>query len=124
MHEFTMTHQIIEAVQREVRIREARAVAEVRLSVGNLTMLSLPQMRFAYEILTKNTQLEGSRLTIEEKDAVVKCPKCKYEGPIRVEEDPAFHITFPTLSCPNCSQVVDIIAGRECTVESVRLIMP
>ncbi len=123
MHEFAATSQVVEAVQREAHRRGAKAVAEVRLAVGKLTMLSPSQMRFAYELLVKNTPLEGSKLVIRERGAIVKCPSCSYKGPIRVDEDPTFHIIFPTLCCPRCQGVVDIVAGRECTVESVKLLL-
>ncbi|MEM2905462.1 MAG: hydrogenase maturation nickel metallochaperone HypA [Candidatus Bathyarchaeia archaeon] len=123
MHEFSAMNQVVETVQREAERRGAKAVAEVRLTIGKLTMLSPVQMRFAYELLVKNTPLEGSDLVIREQDAAVKCPSCGYNGPMTVEEDPIYHIAFPTLSCPRCQEVVEVVAGRECTVESVKLLL-
>jgi len=123
LHEFAATNQVVETVRREAEKRGAKAVAEVRLAIGKLTMLSPAQMRFAYEVLAKSTCLEGSKLVIREEDALIKCPSCSYEGSMGVDEDPMYHIAFPTLCCPRCHEPVDIIAGRECTIESIKLFL-
>lgn len=121
MHEFWTTTQLVEAVSLEAKSRSAKKVLEVNLVIGKMTFLRADQMKFAYDVLTKNTVLEGSKLNIEESDPDVECEKCGYRGPLDVEEDPAYHFNIPSLSCPKCSTAARIIGGRECTIRSVAI---
>lgn len=121
MHEFSTTVQIVDKVLDEARKHKAKKVLQVNLIIGKLTFLGIEQIRFAYKILTKDTILEDSKLRIEEKEPAVKCSKCSYYGDIKQEEDPAFHIMFPTLRCPKCGEEVKIVGGRECEVKSIRI---
>lgn len=123
MHEFSMTKQIVENVLQEARKNNAKRVTEVHLTIGELTFLGIEQVRFSYEILVKETMMNGSKLYIEEKKGAVRCTKCRYEGPLNYEDDPAYHIPTPTLLCPECQGVVQIIDGRECTIKSVKLVV-
>jgi hydrogenase nickel incorporation protein HypA/HybF len=121
VHEFSMTTQIVESVLKEAKKHNAKRVDEVHLVIGKLTFLGLEQVRFAYEVLVKDTMMDDSKLYIEEKDGVVKCSKCGYEGDFKYEDDPMYHIPTPTLHCPKCGGVVNIVGGRECTIKSVKL---
>jgi len=118
-----MTTQIVENVLREAEKHNAKKVVEVYLIIGKLTFLGVEQVRFSYNILVKDTIMEGSKLQIEEKNGVVKCSGCGYEGDFMYDDDPIYHISTPTLRCPKCGGVVDIVGGRECTIKSIRLVM-
>ena len=117
-----MTSQIVNNVLEEARKHSAKQVKEVHLVIGKLTFLGLEQVRFAYETLVKNTIMENSKLYIEEKDGAVKCDNCGYSGELRYEDDPIYHISSPTLSCPKCDGVVSIVGGKECTIRSIKLV--
>jgi len=123
MHEFSMTTQIVENVLQEAEKHNAKKVIEVHLAIGKLTFLGVEQVRFSYDILVKDTMMEGSKLHIEEKNGVVKCSSCGYEGDFMYEDDPMYHVPTPTLRCPKCGGVVDIVGGRECTIKSIKLVM-
>jgi len=118
-----MTTQIMESILKEARKHEAKRVAEVHLVIGKLTFLNPEQMRFWYEALAKDTILEGSKLYIEEKDGVVKCASCGYEGGLKYEDDPMYHVPTPTLHCPKCRGIVEIVGGKECLIKSVKLVV-
>lgn len=124
MHEGAITSQIVENVLREAEKRKAKSVLEVRLEIGKLMFLNPEQVRFWYQMLTKNTILEGSKLTIEEKEGVVKCPKCGYQGDFKyINDDPAFHVPTPTLNCPKCDGTVEIVGGKECLIKKVKMLI-
>ena len=123
MHEFSMTTQIVENVLREAEKHNAKKVTEVHLVIGRLTFLGVEQVRFSYNILVEGTIMEGSNLYIEEKNGVVKCSSCGYEGDFMYEDNPAYHVPTPTLRCPKCGGTVNIIGGRECTIKSIKLLM-
>lgn len=110
-------------VLEEARKRGAKKVKEVSLVIGKLTFLGLEQVRFAYKILTEATILEGSNLLIKESEGVVKCNSCGYEGDFKYEDSPLYHLSMPTLHCPKCGDIVRIVGGKECTIESIRLVV-
>ena len=123
MHEYSVTSQVVENVIDKAREQKASKVLEVHLIVGKLTFLGLEQVRFSYEILVKGTIMENSKLYIEERDPVVRCTKCGYMGDIKYEDDPVYHFSFPTLSCPKCGGRVDVVEGRECMIKTVKLVV-
>ena len=123
MHEFSVTSQIVEAILKEAEKHNARKIVEVRLDIGKLTFLGLEQVRFSYEVLVKGTIMEGSKLYIEEKDGIIKCNSCGYEGDFKYQNDPIYHIPTPTLHCPKCGETVEIVGGRECTIRDVKLLI-
>ena len=122
MHEFSITTQIVNCILEEAKKQNARRVSDVHLIIGKLTFLGLEQVKFAYEMPVKNTILEDSKLHIEEKDGIVKCKNCGYTGNLKCEDDPVYHVPSPTLNCPKCEGVVNIVGGKECTIKSIKLI--
>jgi len=123
MHEFSVTSQIVKSVLEEAEKREAKKVLEVHLVIGNLTLLGIEQVRFSYRVLTEDTMMKGSKLFIKRKRARVKCDKCGYDGDIKFKDDPVYHVSFPTLTCPECSSSVRILEGRECLIRNVKLVV-
>jgi hydrogenase nickel incorporation protein HypA/HybF len=118
-----MTTQIVECVLKEAEKHEAKRVSEVHLVIGKLTFLNPEQARFWYEVLTKDTIMADSKLYIEEKSGLVRCSKCGYEGGFKYEDDPIYHVPAPTLSCPKCGGIVEIVGGRDCLIKRVKLIL-
>lgn len=123
MHEGTVTSQIVENVLREAQKRNAKRVLEVQIEIGKLTFLNPEQVRFWYETLIKDTILNGSKLVIEEKEGVVRCPECGYKGGFDYVDDPAFHTLTPTLNCPKCGGIVEIVGGRDCFIKRVKMLI-
>lgn len=118
-----MTSQIVQSVLAEVEKRKAKKVTEVHLVIGELTFLGLEQVRFAYEVLTKGTALEGSKLLIETQKGAVKCDTCGYEGGFKYENDPLYHLPVPTLKCARCGRPVNVTTGKECIVKSIKMLV-
>jgi len=123
LHEFAMTKQIVENVLEEARKHNAKRVSEVHLIVGQFTFLGEEALRTAYEALAKDTILEGSKLVIEEKKGLVKCHTCGYKGTIHLSHENEHHEELPIIRCPNCGGTVDILDGKDCVVQSVKLVI-
>ena len=123
MHEISIMTQLVKAILDRLKDYDFVGVEEVELSVGELSFLAEDQLRFAFDILTEDTVLHGAKLKIRESPSVVRCENCGYEGPLRVEDDPKYHIATPIFACPRCNSPVEVIHGRECEVTNVRLIM-
>jgi hydrogenase nickel incorporation protein HypA/HybF len=118
-----MTSQIVRSVLEEAEKRKAKKVTELNVIIGKLTFLGLEQVLFVYEVLTKGTIMEGSKLIINEQEGIIKCSNCGYEGGFKYENDPMYHVPVPTLKCPQCGNVVNIVAGKECTIKSIKMMV-
>lgn len=123
MHEGSVTTQIVQSVLSEAEKRKAKKVVEVQLVIGKLTFLNPEQVRFWYDVLTKDTIMQGSKLLIEESQGMVRCPKCGYEGGFKYVDDPALHVSTPTLNCPKCNAIVDIVGGKDCLIKNVKMLV-
>jgi len=123
MHEFSISSQIVREVLEEAEKRGAKRVLEVHLVIGSLTLLGIEQVRASYKMLVENTIMKESKLFVRQKKGKVKCDRCGYEGPIKFRDDPIYHISFPTLTCPKCDSSARIIEGRECLIKRVRLVI-
>lgn len=121
VHEFSMALQIVNLVLNEAKKNQAKKIVEVNLILGKFTFLGKEQLRFSYKILTENTIMEGSTLRIKELEGKVRCKKCGYEGPLKHENDLAFHFIIPTLACPRCENITEIIQGKEFFIKNIRM---
>jgi len=122
MHEFSVMSQIVDSILAEAKKRDARKVEEVDLEIGDFTLLGEEQMRFAYEVLSKGTILQGSNLNIRHLKGKVRC-SCGYQGAVKVDEDSP-HRMVPILECPKCHNAAKIVEGRECVVRNIRMVVP
>jgi len=122
MHEFSVMSQIVESVLREANDRDAIRVEEVVLELGEFTMLGDEQLRFAFDILTKDTILEGAGFTIKPVKGRIRC-KCGFEGQMSPSPDSP-HRMIPILECPQCKGMAEIVSGRECVVRNIRMVVP
>lgn len=123
MHEGSITTQIVETVLNEANQRKAKKVIKVNLAIGSLTFLNPEQVQFWYEVLTKETIMEGSTLEIEGKKGTVHCPKCGYKGDFKYVDNSSFHSSIPVLQCPQCDGKVEIISGKDCLIRSVKMLI-
>jgi hydrogenase nickel incorporation protein HypA/HybF len=120
MHEFATISSVVEAIMDFATERKLIKILEVKLEIGDLTMLGIEQMKFCYGAITKDTVLEGSKLTIEEVAGKVKCKECKYEGKIGTIDNMLYHVTVPTLQCPRCGKTADVTDGNQCKIKTLK----
>ncbi len=113
---------IVDAVLKELEKHQVSGVEEVELVLGELTRLGKDQLEFAYEVVTCGTPLEGSKLNIIEERIEVRCAFCGHSGEAERLEEDGFHHSIPVLSCPSCSQALEVLSGRSCAVRSVKVL--
>jgi len=123
VHEGSITTQIVESVLKEAQKRKAKKIVEVQLVIGKLTFLNPEQVRFWYEILTKDTIMQDSKLAIKQSQGTVRCPNCGYEGAFKYVDDPMLHVATPTLNCPKCNSTVDIVGGKDCLIKNIKMLV-
>jgi len=124
LHEFGITSRIVEAVARVAEENGASRVVRVDLLIGQLTFLSVHQVKLAYDILVRGTTLEGSELSVMESEGLVQCAECHYEREIRIDLPTGpgnLSGPLPLFSCSKCGGKVVVIKGKECLVTGVAL---
>jgi hydrogenase nickel incorporation protein HypA/HybF len=113
---------IIESVLVELEKHDVEKVEEVDLVIGELTFLGEEQLRFAFEVLTRDNILAGSKLNITHEKIEIKCASCGYAGGVEYVEQLADHMLVPDLSCPKCGSRVEVTKGRGCGVTSLKVV--
>lgn len=121
MHEVSVISDIVKAVLGELSKHDITGVDEVSLVIGELTNLGEDQMTFAFEVMTKDTILSGSRLVIEYEPVHLKCKVCDFDGPAKILKNDGYEHTIPILSCPDCNGGVNVTKGMECCVKSIKV---
>jgi hydrogenase nickel incorporation protein HypA/HybF len=121
MHEFSTMQHIVEVVLSETQKHKPIKITCVNLEIGELTFLGIEQLRFAFQVLTKDSLLKNAELKIESVKPIIKCPSCNYRGDTKYEDKPHLHFMIPLLKCPLCGEDIEIVRGRECTVTSVQM---
>jgi len=123
VHELSIATSLVEALLEIAKKQDATKILAVQLKVGRLRLISLDQLRFSYQVLSKGTLLEGSRLTIEETPGFTRCPNCGYAEQFEAS-DISFHLTLPNMKCPKCATDLKIEGGDECVITKVRMTIP
>ncbi len=112
MHDYHAVEALIERLTSEFDEPELRRVSEVTIRADPIfTPEALQQ---AYEMLTRDTRLESSRLVVEELHSEQECPSCGDSW--EVSRD---YLVGHLLVCPSCGAVSSIEAGHGVEVVAI-----
>jgi hydrogenase nickel incorporation protein HypA/HybF len=107
MHELAVTQSILDIVLRNAG---ARRIKQVNLVIGQFSSIVDDSVQFYWEIISKDSPAEGSRLHFERIPGEMTCRNCGH----------AFHPNDKTFDCPACSSAsVQISKGNEFRVDSI-----
>jgi len=81
------------------------------VEVGELLGLTEESLTMAYDVLSKGTRAEGSRLKVSITEGSVECPRCGFSG--RLKSRGHQHAVDPTFACPECGSALKIVKGLE-----------
>ena len=112
MHETDMTKALILTVKDWWEAQpEQPKVSRVHLTVGKCTCVEPVSLKFAFEVQTRNTFLEGAELAIAETPLIAFCHRCQ------AEYAPEIGLQY---ACPQCqSPMEDIRSGRELRIDRI-----
>jgi Zn finger protein HypA/HybF involved in hydrogenase expression len=111
MHDYQAMEALVERLTQEPDVDR---IAEVRIDVD--AIYSPEALLQAYEMLTKDTPLEGSRLVVSEMRREWKCPKCAHSWTISPDD-----VVGHMLLCPSCGAPSSIEGQGGIDVVSVSL---
>jgi hydrogenase nickel incorporation protein HypA/HybF len=113
MHELGIALQIVRIAQGAVPEDAGEAKVEaVHLNIGKLSTVVPDSLMLCFDLATKETQLEGARLVINEIPATARCRTCGHE----------WTIDEYVFVCPACDGGdIEMVSGRELDVESIEI---
>ncbi len=122
MHEFSIACSLVEKLLEFAAQNPDKKIVEVRLEVGELSLIEEDQLSFSYESVITETPLAGSKLLIEKLEALVECSHCSYRGRPKYWDHALAGMSVATLECPGCGKAASPIAGDECEIKSVKFL--
>jgi len=108
MHEMSIAQSLLDIIRQEMEKHDATKLLLVRVKHGQLTHIVPDSLYFAFEVLTKDTPLEGAKLELEEVPLRVKCSGCGQE----FEPESEHPLLMP---CPHCGEEFghEVVCGKE-----------
>ncbi|WP_035041391.1 hydrogenase maturation nickel metallochaperone HypA [Desulfovibrio sp. X2] len=108
MHEMSIVQSLQDIIRQEMGRHGVTRLLAVRVVHGRLTNVVPEALEFAWEVMTKDTDMEGARLETEEIPLKLRCGGCRREFE---PED----ITAVLAPCPVCGEQIghEVVAGRE-----------
>lgn len=92
MHEMSIVNSVLEAVRVEAARHPACHPSKVGLRIGELAAVDPEALRFCFEALTRETDLESLELEIEIRARRHRCLACSTE----------FNVKDYNFTCPQC----------------------
>ncbi|GAB6144289.1 hydrogenase maturation nickel metallochaperone HypA [Desulfocicer niacini] len=87
-------------------------VERLNLRVGRLAAVVADSLSFCFEIISKDTCLEGAELVIETIPVRARCRNCHHE----------WEVPDVVFTCPSCGMgEIKLVSGRELEVASLEL---
>jgi Zn finger protein HypA/HybF involved in hydrogenase expression len=121
LHEYSLMQNVVATILEELKKSEGcpgGPALTVNLKVGAMAVHSAEATIQAYQVLTKGTRLENSKLELTIEPATVKCLQCGYQGPLPAGTvDP--HDASPLIPCPRCGEITPVQGSRG--VEGIEL---
>ena len=115
MHEVGIASSILECVAAEARKHPGAQILSVGVRIGELSNVDKDALDFAFEALTRGTDLQHLKLVIEWCPRRQKCTACSQE----------FTVQDFVLSCPKCgSPQTACISGTELDIAYLELEEP
>lgn len=120
MHEFSIASGLVEKLLDFAEQNPDKKIVEVRVAIGEFTLIEEEQLRFCYDSIVTGMPIAGSSLTIEAVLGKVSCPECSYTGPPKYWDGVLHGQPVATLECPDCGKAVEATEGNECAIRSIR----
>jgi hydrogenase nickel incorporation protein HypA/HybF len=104
MHEMGMANSILEAVATELRRHPGSRASKVGVRIGELAAIDADSLRFCFDALARDTDLEGLQLQIEACPRRHRCDPCSE----------TFDVHDYEFACPKCeSMQTKFVSGDE-----------
>lgn len=112
MHELSIALGILDAAGEEAARRQARIVA-IHLKLGAMSGVVKDALASAFELARTGSDLQDSRLVIEEVATEVYCSHCEADRPVQ---------SIQLLACSVCgTPAAKVVRGRELEIVALEI---
>ena len=112
MHEMSLAEGVLQLVEETARREGAKRVKLVVLEIGRMSSVQPEALTFCFDVVTRNSVLEGAALEIVDVPGAGWCMQCAATVPM----------TELYGSCPNCgSYQVQPTGGTEMRVREIEI---
>ena len=112
MHEFGITQSILSITLEKANAAQAKRVAKINLTIGELSGIVSDCVQFYFDFLSKDTIAAEASLSFYQPPIKLQCRNCAT----------TFSPNNLDWTCPSCQeQKVEIVSGRECYVDSIEV---
>ncbi|MBN1163297.1 MAG: hydrogenase maturation nickel metallochaperone HypA [Candidatus Krumholzibacteriota bacterium] len=112
MHEVALMQNLLRVVEEAAEKQGGGKVKLVHLRIGEMAGVNTESLRFAFQVLSPGTRVEGGELEFEKIPLRIKCLSCG-------EDHCPPELTF---RCPRCGGAnMEIISGREMDIEYIMM---
>ncbi|HIF17820.1 MAG TPA: hydrogenase maturation nickel metallochaperone HypA [Cycloclasticus sp.] len=112
MHEMSLCEGILQVLETESKTQSFKRVKTVTLEIGELSSIEVEAMIFSYDVVTRNTLADGSKLCIVNTPGSAWCMKCSKEVNIKKRFD----------ECPDCgSYQLQVTGGEEMKIKELEV---
>lgn len=110
MHELSVCGSIAGIVARRAAGRPVRVI---NVRVGQLRQVVPDTLAYCWELVSAQTSLEGSRISVESVPARLRCRACGHVTEVGA---------VPVIACGGCGGVeVEVVSGEEFLITSLEL---
>jgi hydrogenase nickel incorporation protein HypA/HybF len=113
MHELSIVQSVVDLATEQLQAAGGDRVVGVTLRIGALSCVHEEALRFGFELVTKDTPLEGATLSIVNLPVKIHCSQCDME------------VELPTIQqfcCPVCqTPSSDIRQGQELDLDTLEI---
>ncbi len=112
MHEMSVAQSILDIVRQELAKHEVGRLDTVVVKAGRLAGIVPDALHFAWEVLTRDTGFDGSKLVVDEVPLMLRCSECEQEFESQ---------TNMLAPCPHCGEELGhaIMSGREMYIDKI-----
>jgi hydrogenase nickel incorporation protein HypA/HybF len=112
MHELSIAMSIVELAEEEAERRGVQIEA-VHLKLGALSGVVKEALLSCYEMACEGTELQGSRLVVEDVPVIIFCPHCQAQRTLT---------SLQLFACPECGTPAwEVIQGKELEVVALEI---
>jgi len=114
MHELSIANSLVELATEHAALAGAEKITSLTLRIGALSCVHKSALEFSFELVTKDTILDGAELKIIDVPVTVFCAPCGLE------------VQLPGIQnfrCPICNTPsADIRQGKELDLDSIEIV--
>ncbi len=112
MHELSIAQAIVDSAREQASLHAGRRVLRIGVRVGEISGVAAEALEFCFALTTKDTDLDGAALDVEQVPVRFRCAACEHE----------FHPVEFLADCPACGSTgASMVAGDELALAFLEL---